>query len=85
MKPQAKISIGLLILILASLACNLPSGGNSTPQAAATLDQLYTAAAETEQAVTSAREYDTAGHRNQPVSNTFIAHSDPHSGAGDRV
>ncbi len=52
MKPQAKISIGLLILILASLACNLPSGGNNTPQAAATLDQLYTAAAETEQAMT---------------------------------
>jgi len=39
-----------IILILASLACNFSPTGNNTPQAAATLDQLYTAAALTVQA-----------------------------------
>jgi len=53
MRTQARILIALVILMLASLACNFLSGGNSTPQAAATLDQLYTAAALTVQASVS--------------------------------
>jgi hypothetical protein len=52
-----KSSKGLLtlpiLLIAASLACNVPSIINSTPQAASTLNQLYTAAALTVQAASS--------------------------------
>jgi hypothetical protein len=50
MRPQARVLIVPVILIIASLACNLGSAGNTTPPAAATLDQLYTAVALTEQA-----------------------------------
>ena len=53
MKTQARMLIAPVILVLASLACNFLSTGNSTPQAAATLDQLYTAAALTVQASVS--------------------------------
>ena len=42
-----------LILIFASLACNAPSNIKSTPQAAATLNAFYTAAAQTVQAAAS--------------------------------
>jgi len=45
--------IAPIILVLASVACNFLSTGNGTPQAAATLDQLYTAAALTVQASVS--------------------------------
>ena len=50
MKPQVRLLILPVILIAASLACNLPST-SGTPQAAATLNQLYTAAAQTQQAI----------------------------------
>jgi hypothetical protein len=53
MRPQARTLLVSIILILASLACNFSSSGNNTPQAAATLDQLYTAAALTVQASVS--------------------------------
>src|ERR1700690_3376356 len=53
MRTQARILVAPVILMLASLACNFLSSGNSTPQAAATLDQLYTAAALTVQASVS--------------------------------
>ncbi len=49
MRTRARMLVAPVILMLASLACNFLSGGNSTPQAAATLDQLYTAAALTVQ------------------------------------
>ena len=51
MKPVGRLLIVPVILIIASLACNLPFTGNSTPDAAATLNQLYTAAAQTQQAL----------------------------------
>lgn len=50
MRLQARMLIVMIILILAGLACNFGSPGNITPPAAATLDQLYTAAALTQQA-----------------------------------
>lgn len=50
MKPSKALLIAPTILFIASLACNLPSTVNSTPQAASTLNQLYTAAALTAQA-----------------------------------
>ena len=50
MRPQARMLIVPIILIIASLACNYSPTGSNTPQAAATLDQLYTAAALTQQA-----------------------------------
>ena len=53
MRTQARILVAPVILMLASLACNFLSNGNNTPQAAATLDQLYTAAALTVQASVS--------------------------------
>lgn len=53
MKIRTVLLIFPITLIMSSLACNLPSTINSTPQAAATLDQLYTAAALTEQAGTA--------------------------------
>ena len=52
MKRQKRLLIVPVILIIASLACNLPTT-SGTPQAAATLDQLYTAAAQTVQASVS--------------------------------
>jgi hypothetical protein len=50
MKPHTKLLFVPVILILVSLACNAPFSDNGTPQAAATLNQLYTAAALTVQA-----------------------------------
>ncbi len=51
MKSTSRWVIGLILLLVASLACSLTSNASSTPPAAATLDQLYTAAALTVQAV----------------------------------
>ncbi len=50
MKSKGRLFIVPVILIAASLACNLPST-TATVQPAATLDQLYTAAAQTQMAV----------------------------------
>jgi hypothetical protein len=50
MKHHSKLLFVPILLITASLACNFSAQPNNTPQAAATLDQLYTAAAITQQA-----------------------------------
>jgi hypothetical protein len=48
MKSRIRLSAAMLCLLGAGLACNLPSLGNgSTPEAAQTLNALYTAAAQT--------------------------------------
>lgn len=51
--PSRALAAFLLLLIL-GLACNLPSAFSTTPPAAATLNQLYTAAAPTVQAGSTA-------------------------------
>lgn len=50
MKYRTRSSAAFVALAVAALACNLPTFGASTPPAAATLGQLYTAAALTVQA-----------------------------------
>lgn len=53
MNTRKRLLILPILLIAASLACNAPSIVNNTPQAVATLNQLYTAAALTAQAIAS--------------------------------
>ena len=86
MKPHARLLIVPVILIAASLACNLPSAGNGTPQAAATLDQLYTAAAQTQQAPSLQAGSPTPGcHSNYCFPNVVPAHADACSSTGNPV
>lgn len=53
MKSRTRMLIMPVILLIVSLACNLPSTVNSTPAAISTLNSLYTAAAQTVQAVST--------------------------------
>ncbi|MBI3739323.1 MAG: hypothetical protein HY258_09790 [Chloroflexi bacterium] len=53
MKSKSRLLIVPTILLMAALACNAPFAGNNTPPAAATLNELYTAAALTVQASSS--------------------------------
>lgn len=50
MKHAYRAFVGITVLVMAGLACSLVSGSSATPPAAATLNQLYTAAAQTVQA-----------------------------------
>lgn len=51
MSTKRRLLILPIAWLIASLACNLPSNFNSTPQAISTLNALYTSAAQTVQAV----------------------------------
>ncbi len=53
MKRRIRIMTVLVILLITSLACNLPSTVNSTPAAISTLNSLYTQAAQTVQAAST--------------------------------
>lgn len=53
MKSKSRLLIVPTILLMAALACNAPFAGSNTPPAAATLNELYTAAALTVQASSS--------------------------------
>ncbi len=54
MSIKRRLLIIPIAWLVASLACNLPSNFNSTPQAISTLNALYTSAAQTVQAVSGA-------------------------------
>ncbi len=59
MKRRIRMLIVPVILLIASLACNLPSTANSTPAAISTLNALYTEAAQTVQAVSTSAGSET--------------------------
>ena len=66
MQHQTRMLLAAVILIVTSLACSL-TAPDSTPEAAATLDQLYTAAAQTVQASSS-----QTGSLTPPASGTSL-------------
>jgi len=69
MKTQSRLLYPLLGLLIAALACNLPSIANSTPQVA-TANALYTSAAQTVNAIESTSTFNAAQTATSAVSPT---------------